>query len=291
MWGTLAQAAALASAPTRAVAQNAPITIRAGRMLDGRGGMLESATIVVDGERIARVSGATGPATYDLSRLTVLPGLIDSHVHLTWYITARGKLHVAGDGDTPTDEAVAAAGNAYATLRAGFTTVQSMGAPEDRALRDAIARGVIPGPRIVTTLGSLSERTGPPDSIRARVRRFKADGADAIKIFASASIRDGGRPTMTDAQLQAACAEARVLGLRSIVHAHSAESMRSAALAGCTQVEHGVFATPEVLSVLAEHGTYSTRSASSSSATTSTTGRGSRGSGTTTPRGSRRWSA
>jgi imidazolonepropionase-like amidohydrolase len=241
---------------TPALAQSAPVTIRAGRMLDGRGGAVENATIVVDGERIARVGGATGPATYDLSRLTVLPGLVDSHVHLTWYVTAKGKLHVAGDGDTPTTEAVAAAGNAYATLMAGFTTVQSMGAPEDGALRDAIARGVIPGPRIVTTLGSLSERTGPPDSIRARVRKFKADGADAVKIFASASIRDGGRPTMTDAQLQAACAEARVLGLRSIVHAHSAESMRSAALAGCTQVEHGVFATPEVLTLLAEHGTY-----------------------------------
>jgi imidazolonepropionase-like amidohydrolase len=131
-----------------------------------------------------------------------------------------------------------------------------MGAPEDGALREAIARGVVPGPRILTTLGSLSERTGPPDSIRAAVRAFKQAGADAIKIFASASIRDGGRPTMTDAQLGAACGEARALGLRSIVHAHSAESMRSAALAGCTQVEHGVFATPEVLALLAERGTY-----------------------------------
>ncbi|MGZ8379341.1 MAG: amidohydrolase family protein, partial [Gemmatirosa sp.] len=222
-------ATALACAPAAAHSQSAPVTVRAGRMLDGRGGMVENATIVVQGDRIARLGGGAGPATYDLSRLTVLPGLIDSHVHLTGYITARGKLHVAGDGDTAAQEAVAAAGNAYAMLMAGFTTVQSMGAPEDGALRDAIARGVIPGPRVVTTLGSLSERTGPPDSIRARVRRFKDDGADAIKIFASASIRDGGRPTMTDAQLQAACAEARVLGLRSIVHAHSAESMRSAA--------------------------------------------------------------
>jgi imidazolonepropionase-like amidohydrolase len=92
--------------------------------------------------------------------------------------------------------------------------------------------------------------------VRAVVRKFKADGADAVKIFASASIRDGGTPTMSDAQLQAACGEARAVGLRSIVHAHSAESMRSAALAGCTQVEHGVFATPEVLALLAERGTY-----------------------------------
>ena len=240
-----------------ALAQGGTVTIRAGRLLDGRGGATRNATIVVTGDRITRVgSGVGAAATYDLSRLTVLPGMIDSHVHLTWYITSRGKLHQASDGDTPAQAAVAAAGNAYATLMAGFTTVQSMGAPEDADLRDAIARGLIPGPRVVTTLGSLSDRTGPPDSIRAAVRRFRARGADAVKIFASASIRDGGTPTMSDAQLEAACGEARTLGLRSIVHAHSAESMRSAALAGCTQVEHGVFATPEVLALLAERGTY-----------------------------------
>lgn len=252
---TLAVAAA-AFVPAAASAQGGAVTIRAGRMLDGRGGAAENVTIVVDADTIARVGGGAAGATYDLSRLTVLPGMIDSHVHLTWYITSRGKLHQRGDGDTPADEALAAAGNAHATLMAGFTTVQSMGAPEDGALRDAIARGLIPGPRVVTTLGSLSERAGPPDSVRAVVRRFKADGADAVKIFASASIRDGGRPTMSDAQLTAACDEARAVGLRSIVHAHSAESMRSAALAGCTQVEHGVFATPEVLALLAERGTY-----------------------------------
>jgi imidazolonepropionase-like amidohydrolase len=240
-----------------ALAQGAPVTIRAGLVLDGRGGATRNATVAVAGDEITRLSPATAtPPTYDLSRLTVLPGLIDSHVHLTWYITSRGRLHQPSDGDTPAEAAVAAAGNAYAMLMAGFTTVQSMGAPEDGALREAIARGVVPGPRILTTLGSLSERTGPPDSIRAAVRAFKQAGADAIKIFASASIRDGGRPTMTDAQLGAACGEARALGLRSIVHAHSAESMRSAALAGCTQVEHGVFATPEVLALLAERGTY-----------------------------------
>ena len=240
-----------------ALAQDAAVTIRAGRLLDGRGGVARDATVVVTGDVITRVAaGGSTPATYDLSRLTVLPGLIDSHVHLTWYITSRGRLHQASDGDTPGQAAVAAAGNAYAMLMAGFTTVQSMGAPEDAELRDAIARGVVPGPRVVTTLGSLSERTGGPDSIRAAVRRFRARGADAIKIFASASIRDGGTPTMSDAQLEAACGEATALGLRSIVHAHSAASMRSAALAGCTQVEHGVFATPEVLALLAERGTY-----------------------------------
>jgi imidazolonepropionase-like amidohydrolase len=245
----------LSSSP--ALAQGDVVTIRAGRLLDGRGGATRDVTIAVAGDVITRVgAGGSSPATYDLSRLTVLPGLIDSHVHLTWYITSRGRLHQPSDGDTPGQAAVAAAGNAYAMLMAGFTTVQSMGAPEDAELRDAVARGLVPGPRIVTTLGSLSERTGGPDSIRAAVRRFKERGADAIKIFASASIRDGGRPTMTDAQLQAACGEAAALGLRSIVHAHSPESMRSAALAGCTQVEHGVFATPDVLALLAERGTY-----------------------------------
>jgi len=254
----LAACAAIAL-PAGTGAQEPAVTIRAGAVLDGRGGIVRDATIAVRGTRIERVGAAgdgAGAATYDLRHLTVLPGLIDSHVHLTWYITAKGKLHRPSDGDTPTQGAIAAAGNAYATLMAGFTTVQSMGSPDDKELREAIARGLIPGPRLITTLGSLSERTGTPEQIRAAVRKFKADGADAIKIFASASIRDGGKPTMSDAQLQAACAEAKAVGLRSIVHAHSPESMRSAALAGCTQVEHGVFATPEVLTLLAERGTY-----------------------------------
>ena len=94
------------------------------------------------------------------------------------------------------------------------------------------------------------------DQLRTAVRVLKDGGADVIKIFASASIRDGGKQTMTDEQLQAACGEAKALGLRTLVHAHSPESIKAAVLAGCTQIEHGNFATDEVLKLMADKGTY-----------------------------------
>jgi imidazolonepropionase-like amidohydrolase len=151
---------------------------------------------------------------------------------------------------------LAMAANAFVTLRSGVTTIQSIGAPEDKDLRDAIASGQLPGPRILTSLQALSDPAPGPDSMRAIVRRRKAEGADVIKIFASQSIREGGAATMTQAQLDAICGEAKAQGLRTVVHAHSAESMRFAVNAGCTQIEHGVFASDEVLTLMAERGTY-----------------------------------
>ena len=114
----------------------------------------------------------------------------------------------------------------------------------DKPVRDAINRGVLPGPRILSSLGQVSNAKMTPDEIRANIRQKKADGADLIKIFASASIRDGGVPTLSQEQLDAACGEARAQGLRSMVHAHSPESMLRAAKARCTVVEHGGLATP-----------------------------------------------
>jgi imidazolonepropionase-like amidohydrolase len=146
--------------------------------------------------------------------------------------------------------------NAWVTLVNGFTTVQSVGAPDDKPLRDAIARGVLPGPRILTSLGSMNERTGGPDEIRAYVRKQKADGADLIKVFASKSIREGGGKTMTDEQLQAACGEAKAQGLRTLVHAHAADAVLSAAKAGCSQIEHGAFVSDDGLNYMAAHGVY-----------------------------------
>ena len=82
--------------------------------------------------------------------------------------------------------------NAYVTLMAGFTTVQSIGSPSDVDLRAAIARGVVPGPRLLTSIRPVNENTGTPDEIRAFVRKVKADGADLVKLFASKSSREGG---------------------------------------------------------------------------------------------------
>ena len=244
--------------PIGAPGQGGPITIKAGRVLDGRGGAAGATLIVVEDGRITRVSPASAGSTadYDLGRWTVLPGLIDVHDHIGWHFTRQGRTHVEADGETAAEEALAGAGNAWTTLLAGFTTVQSPGSPSDKDLRDAIASGAIPGPRVLTSLEPLTEKTGTPAQMREAVRQRAAAGADLIKLFASKSIRDGGAPTMSQEQLDAACGEARLLHRRTLVHAHSPESMRAAALAGCTQIEHGIFATDEVLRLLSERGTY-----------------------------------
>jgi imidazolonepropionase-like amidohydrolase len=244
-----------------ALAQEPVTVIRAARVLDGTGRTIPNASVVVRGSRIVSVGpNAAVPAgarVYDLSGLTLLPGLIDAHDHLAWHFNPQGRYHGGrDDGETEFEGALAIAGNANATLRGGITTAQSLGSPEDKALRAAIASNQIPGPRLLTSLNPLTERSGGPDSLRALVRQRKEQGADVIKLFASKSIREGGAQTMTDAQLVAACGEAKALGLRAVVHAHSAESMRAAAMAGCSQIEHGVFATPEVLKLLAERKVY-----------------------------------
>jgi imidazolonepropionase-like amidohydrolase len=176
-------------------AQDTPITIRAGRLLDGVGGVLENVTITVEASRITRLDTLSGPVTYDLSDLTVMPGWIDTHVHLTFHFDADGRNHSDPD-ETPAQAILYAAENAYRTLMAGFTTVQSLGSPRDRDLREAIARGSLPGPRVLTSLRAVNAGTGTPDEIRTFVRRLDADGADVVKIFASASIREGGAQVM-----------------------------------------------------------------------------------------------
>jgi imidazolonepropionase-like amidohydrolase len=256
-------AAVLLLAPPLRAQGAGPVLLHAGRMVDvATGRVVADRGILVEGGKIREVgawsdvskrAGAT--RVVDLSRETVLPGLIDVHTHIVWYFNRDGRLHTEKDGETPAQAALAAAGNAWATLAGGFTTIQSVGAPEDKDLRDAIAAGRVPGPRILTSLEPLDESTGDPEKLRQAVRDRKAQGADVVKIFASKSIRDGGAPTLSQEQLDAACGEAKSLGLRTLVHAHSAESMRRSAMAGCTQIEHGIFATREVLALMAERGT------------------------------------
>jgi imidazolonepropionase-like amidohydrolase len=236
-------------------AQTSPaITIRAARVIDGRGQTTANQTVTVKGSTIERVGATSGPVTYDLGNLTLLPGFIDTHVHIGWHFGPDGRY--VGGKEAPEVAALYGAENAYVTLLAGFTTVQSVGAMSDKPLRDAIARGILPGPRLLTSLGQVSNAKLTPEQIREEVRRKKADGADLVKVFASASIRDGGTPTLTQEQLDAACGEARTQGLRSMVHAHSPEAMMRAARAGCTVVEHGALATPEAFALLAERGVW-----------------------------------
>jgi len=239
---------------------SAVLTIRAAALIDGRGHHLTNAFITVRAGRIEKVE--SGPsvspsrsATYNLGDATVLPGLIDAHVHPGWYINRQGALHSGRDSDTPAQSALARAGNLYATLMAGFTTIQSVGGPEDIDLRDAVSRGLIPGPRILTSITQINDRSLSPDSLRGIVRALAAQGADVIKLFASAGLGAGGAQTLSDEQLAAICGEAKARGLRSVVHAISAASVRAATLAGCTQIEHGTFVTDAELQLMAEHGT------------------------------------
>ena len=225
-------------------------------MFDGQGHVIRNTRIVVEGAKIVAIDPKAGPVDYDLRGLTVMPGWIDAHAHITWIFGKDGKN--AGQGGIGLDATYAAAANAYATLMAGFTTVQSIGSSADIPLRDAIAGGRLPGPRILTSAEPLAGRgpqTGTPDEIRAYIKKQKDAGADVIKIFASQSIRQGGAMTLSPEQLSAACDEAKKLGLRTVVHAYK-DAVRAAALAGCSQIEHGTMATDDDLKLLAERGTY-----------------------------------
>jgi imidazolonepropionase-like amidohydrolase len=244
----------IAALAAPAVAQTSDVTIRARAVIDGKGQILRDGVVTVRDGKIVSVAPAPGPATIDLGNLTLLPGFIDTHVHIGWHFGRDGRYQPRDD--SPADAALFGAENLWVTLQAGFTTVQSVGAMSDKPLREAVARGVIPGPRLLASLGQISNAKLTVDQIREEIRQKKADGADLVKIFASASIRDGGAPTLSQEQLDAACREARALGLRTMVHAHSPESIKRAANAGCHQVEHGSLADAESLALMAEKGVW-----------------------------------
>src|SRR5215469_9282038 len=241
-----------------ASAQQRPIVLKASTVLDGKGQILHNTIIVVENGKIARVGGAApqGAIAYDLTGLTVSPGWIDAHVHPTWHFDANGRL--AGDPEPKEQTVLAGAANSWKMLAAGFTTVQSLGTALDKDLRDATDHMGLPGPRVLTSLDPIfgrGEATGTPDELRAVVQKHAKEGADVIKIFASGSIREGGKPTLSQEQLNAICDEAKIARLRTVVHAYG-PSVRMAALAGCTQVEHGLYATDDDLRFLAQQGTY-----------------------------------
>src|SRR3982750_3186595 len=245
----------IAIIPAATFAQSKRIVIAAETVFDGKGGVLHNTHVVVEGSRIIAIDPNAAPVDYDLRGLTVLPGWIDSHVHITWGFDKNGKN--AGGGGPTSEAAYSSAGNAWVTLMAGFTTVQSVGSPSDIPLRDAIARGWIPGPRILTSAQPLmgqGKQSGTPEEIRAFVRRQKEAGADLIKIFAANSIRNSTM-TLSQEQLNAACDEAKKVGLRTLVHAYK-DAVRAATLAGCTEIEHGTLASDDDLKLMAERGTW-----------------------------------
>ena len=253
----LAIATAVVS-PVVVAQQPDAITIRAARALDGRGKLLTNAVVEIRGSKIVAVDQRKTAVTHDLGDVTLMPGMIDVHTHVELHFQPNGKY---GDRpgeprETPAQRDAAIAENLKATLMAGFTTVQDVGDDTNKPLKERIAAGQIVGPRILTSLDPVS--SGTPLELREHVRRLKENGADLIKVGASESLRTGGAPTMTQEQLDAVCGEAKAQGLRTLVHAHAAEAIIRAVKAGCTQVEHGVYASDEALALMRDRGVFFT---------------------------------
>ena len=249
---TLGVVSAMPDQQTPAAAPGDRITLRAARVFDGRGEMRTNAVIEIRGSKIVAIDQRTGPVTRDLGDVTLMPGMIDVHVHPDWHFQPNGLygLREGQPRETPEQTAAAIQANLDATLDAGVTTVQSLGAASDKLRRDAINAGTMRGPRILTSLGQIQGGSRTPDQLREQVRTLKANGADVIKFFASGSIRDGGKMNVAQAQVDAVCGEARAQGLRAVVHAHDPDSIKSAVQAGCSQIEHGLFADDSAMKAM-----------------------------------------
>jgi len=233
-----------------------PIVILTDRALDGRGGQLPNARIGVAQGKITSVDApaSSGSSVIDLRGYTVLPGWIDTHVHLDSHFDRTG--HIATRNEPPAEAVLGMANNAWVTLMAGFTTVQSVGANSEAPLRDMIRDHGFPGPRVLTSLSPIQADTSvTSDSLRSMVRRRKALGADLIKIFASKSERVGAGPTITEDQLRVLCDEAKAVGLRSMVHAYRSQT-GAAARAGCREIEHATYSTQADIDAAVHAGAY-----------------------------------
>lgn len=276
-----------ALAASEAMAQD--VVVHAGRLIDGRSSSPRSdVSILIKGERIVSIESGfvrpDGARIVDLRQATVLPGLIDTHVHLTNAPTLNGPI-AARVTRTPADLALLGAAAANRTLNAGFTTVRDLGGEVTAitGLRNAIAAGGVPGPRIwasgpaVTSTGGTSDNNtgllpelghqswnetigdGPLAMTRA-VRYLRQRGADVIKIGPSGAVlSDSGDPrnsVMTDAEIEAAVRTAASLGLRAAAHAHGEAAIESAARLGAASIEHGSYGTARTDATMKEKGVY-----------------------------------
>ncbi|HTQ80047.1 MAG TPA: amidohydrolase family protein, partial [Thermoanaerobaculia bacterium] len=272
-------------APARTPAAPRIVAVRAGRLIDGRGGAPQrDAVILIEDDRIKAVgAGLAIPAdaqVIDLSHSTVLPGLIDCHTHLT---QQSGDYTEGLFRRSPIDLAVVAHVHAKRTLEAGFTTVRDVGAAEfiDVALRNAIERGEVVGPRmLVATLaigstGGHNDLSGfspylrfdrfsgiadGPDEIRKLVRFEVKNGADWIKVMATGGVLSEeasvGAPQYSQEELDMVVAEAAMWGKRVAAHAHGTEGIKRAARAGVASIEHGGLIDDEGIRLLKEKGIY-----------------------------------
>lgn len=267
-----------------------PLWIRAGKVIDvEHGRVLSDQMIRVDGERIVAVSdyqagASTGGRWLDWSSYTVLPGLMDMHTHLADFVTSA---EVAAPLYTSAaDAALQGVDNARRTIRAGFTTVRDVGcyrAFTDVALRNAIDRGIVEGPRMfvvgayITVSGGGGEVTGfAPDvvvpaemrrgvansepEIRQRVRELISGGATFIKIIATGAVLTAGTTPgaaeYSEAEIHAAVDEAAQYGVFVAAHAHGAEGIKRAARAGVRSIEHASYLDDEGIALMKKHGTW-----------------------------------
>ena len=231
-----------------------PIVILTANALDGHGGTLEDARIGVANGKITSLEAPLEGTVIDLTGYTVLPGWIDTHVHLSSHFDRTGR--IATESEPPMEAAMGIAGAAWDTLMGGFTTVQTVGDPDEIPLRDSIRDHGFPGPRVLTSLAWVTATPETTDDeLRAMVRERKEQGADLVKIFSSASQRVGATPTLTEGQLKVLCDEVRAIGMRSMVHAYRSQ-VAAAGRAGCDQIEHATYATKEELQVAVDAGAF-----------------------------------
>ena len=279
----LVHSAAFAQQPDSSVRR---IAVRAGKLIDGRGGPpLSNAVILIDSTRITAVGAnlpiPAGTTVIDLGNATVLPGLIDCHTHIT--SGNPGDYYESLFRRSPIDYAVAAPTFARRTLEAGFTSVRDVGSGEfiDVALRRAIDSGLVVGPRMqVATLaigstgghndivgfspyikfGQFSGVADGVDEIRKLVRFEVKNGADVIKLIASAGVlseeQSAGAPQYTQEEMNAAVQEAAQWGRKVAAHAHGAEAIKRAVRAGVASIEHGSLLDDEGIRLMKERGTY-----------------------------------
>ncbi|HZB14628.1 MAG TPA: amidohydrolase family protein [Chryseolinea sp.] len=263
--------------------------IHCGYLIDGKANDAQAQmTIVVERDKIISVSKGFTPKTIDdtlidLSKKTVMPGLIDMHVHLENETSKDQPLQRFTLNEA--DIAFRSTVFARKTLLAGFTTVRDLGGTGvNTALRNAINQGLVIGPRIfsagksIATTGGHADPTnayrkdligdpGPkegvinsPEDARKAVRQRYKDGADLIKITATGGVtslaKDGSGPQFTDEELKAIIETAKDYGMHTAAHAHGAVGMKRAVLAGITTIEHGTLMTEEIMDLMKQKGTY-----------------------------------
>jgi imidazolonepropionase-like amidohydrolase len=268
-----------------------PIVLKAARLFDGKSeSLLPNPTVIVEGKLIKAVGDGLaipdGSNVIDLGDATICPGFIDAHTHLTHERTADyNQGFVDGMRREVAEQAILSTVYARRTIEAGFTTVRDVGSSDflDVGLRNSIAKGIVPGPRMLVcvhalgALGGHSDRNGlrhdllpqrheaegiasGPDGIREAVRYQVKFGADVIKFCASGGVLsladEVDTPQLTLAEMTALCDEAHRLRKKVACHSHGDQAARDAVLAGVNSIEHGSFLSSDTLKLMKERGTY-----------------------------------